>query len=177
MKTDTFKLTTLSAKGQIAKFGEVLITPDTELELVKVRSAYALVEKAEFCSNEATSWIHVDREDELNTELFLHPFANKVLYTDVHPYEVIKHNTPRKMTIREMDAELDPEWKMNMIPGGFVGHVTNNRAQSYTYTSNPENPEKEIRYHNSKKRRGWFDKHGNRYSPNTSPYKFYDYNF
>lgn len=170
-----FTLRSLTEKDQIKKFGKVLITPDTELELVKARSKYVLASKAKWMENEATSWVSTEWDDEISPELFYHPFANYFAYTDVHPYEVVKHNTALKMTVREMDAELDPNWKMDMIPGGFVGHVVNNRSQSYTYTSNPENKEIEIRY--SKRKRGWFDKHGRRFSPSTSAYKFHDYNF
>jgi hypothetical protein len=172
---ESFKLTTLSEKAQIQKFGEVKITPDTECELLYSRSKYALIENVEFCENEVTSWIHVDREDEISPELFIHPFANFHGYSDVHPYEVIKHNTPLKMTVREMDAELDKDWKMDVSIGGFAGHVNNNHSQSYEYTSNEKNKTTEIRF--SKAKRIWQDKHGRRFIVANTPYKHYDYNF
>ena len=175
MSNKAFKLTTLSAKDQIKKFGEVKITPDTEFEVISSRSKYALVENVEFCSNEVTSWTHVAREDEISPELFIHPFANKLGYTDVYPFEVIKHNTALKMTVRAMDAELDKDWKMDISVGGFAGHVNNNRTQEYVYKSNEKNETREIRY--SRADRIWKDKYGNRYSLATAPYKFHDYNF
>lgn len=100
--------------------------------------------------------------------------ANKLLYTDIQPYEIIEKRTARKILIREMDAELDAEWKMDIIPGGFVGHVANNDTQKYSYTSNEEYPIKAIRLD---KRGNWKDKYGNNYSLSIKPYKFHDYNF
>jgi hypothetical protein len=171
---ETFKLTTLSEADQIKKFGEVRIAGNVEMELVSVRSQYALVENCEFCENKVAEWIHVDRNDEITPELFVHPFANHLGYTDVHPFEVIKHNTALKLTIRAMDAELD-NWKPETVVGGFAGHTVNNQTQKYTYSSNEENAVKEIRY--SRTERIWKDKYGSRYNLSRRPYKHYDYNF
>ena len=170
-----FTLRSLTEKEQIKKFGEVRITPDVDTRLVYARSKYVLAEKATLEVNEATQWISTDWEDEISPELFHHPYANYLAYSDVHPYEVVEVNTALMMTVREMDAELDPDWKMDMIPGGFVGHVANNRTQEYTYTSNPENKTIKIRY--SKAKKIWQDKHGRRFSPSRNAYKFHDYNF
>lgn len=158
-----FPMITMSAKDQTRKFGEVIITPDTEMNVTFFKSGYT-----------------TDAEDaypktELPKEAFIHNFANKLMYTDVVPFEIVKYNTPTKLTIREMDAELDPEWKMDVSIGGFVGHVNNNHTQKYSYESNENADIREIRY--SKKNKIWKDKYGNRYGLSSSPIKHYDYNF
>lgn len=158
-----FPLTTISAEAQIKIFGEVVITPDTELLVDFYKSGYT------------TDPEHIYPKTELKKELFVHKFATYAGYTDCHPYEILKYNTPTKITVREMDAELDPNFKCNTIIGGFVGHVTNSRQQSYTYISNPEYREVAVRY--SKAKRGWFCKYGRRFILATTPYKYYDYNF
>ena len=100
--------------------------------------------------------------------------ANQYGYSDVHPFEIIEKRTAKKIIVRGMDAELDPNFKCDTTIGGFVGHCNNNHAQSYTYTSNETYPEKAIRLD---KWGRWKDKYGFKYNLATSPYKFYDYNF
>lgn len=99
-------------------------------------------------------------------------YANLSGYSDITPYEIISR-TKKTITIREMDAELDKEFKPIFIPGGFCGTVVNQSEQKYKYKSN-ENLEtikaylrKDGRYHS---------KYG-RHSLSSSPCKFYDYNF
>lgn len=100
--------------------------------------------------------------------------ANRLGYSDIEPFEIVEKRTPRKLMVRCMDAELDPEWKMDVTVGGFAGHVNNNRTQKYSYSSNEEYELRAIRLN---KRGEWHDKYGHRYSLNTVPHKFYDYNF
>jgi len=100
--------------------------------------------------------------------------ANQLGYTDVNPYEIMDKRTPRKIMVRAMDAVIDPNWKMNVSIGGFVGHCNNNRTQEYSYSSNENYPEVAVRLN---KHGIWKDKYGNRYSLNVYPYKFYDFNF
>ena len=100
--------------------------------------------------------------------------ANKIGYSDVYPFEIMEKRTDRKLMVREMEAELDPEWKCETVIGGFAGHCTNNRSQKYTYYSNEEYTIKAIRLD---KYGNWKDKFGNCFLLNTHPYKFYDYNF
>lgn len=101
-------------------------------------------------------------------------YANRLGYTDITPYEVVVAKTARKLVIREMKCELDPNWKPEMIPGGFAAHTVNNSTQEWTITSEPGRESVVIRQH---KNGEWKDKYGNRYSLNTKPVKFYDYNF
>jgi hypothetical protein len=100
--------------------------------------------------------------------------ANQYGYSDVNPYEIVKKNTPRKMMVREMVAELDSSFVPDVSVGGFVGHFKNNHEQSYSYKSNPSHPEIAIRLD---KKGNWKDKWGNKYNLSNKPHKFHDYNF
>jgi len=101
-------------------------------------------------------------------------YANQYGWSDVHPYEIIEVRTPRKIMIRCMDTELDPNFKCDTTVGGFSGHCNNNYAQSYTYFPNPKYPLKAIRLD---KRGNWKDRSGQKYRLSLKPHKFYDYNF
>jgi len=101
-------------------------------------------------------------------------YANYCGYTDVNPYEVVEVRTENKMMVRAMDAVIDPAWKMDFYPGGFFGHVANDRDQKWIITANPANPVFAIRKHKNGK---WFSKGGSRFNIADKPHKFYDHNF
>lgn len=100
-------------------------------------------------------------------------FANKYGYSDVHPYEVVCVVSEKTLEVRSMNAERDPGFKLEVVPGGFVGHVTNNQDQRWQITQDPDAPVVRIRL----TRKGWADKYGNIFRLADAPRKFYDYNF
>lgn len=100
--------------------------------------------------------------------------ANRVLHTDVEPCEITRIVNQKQLVVRYMDAELDPTWKPEMVPGGFAAHTVNNHEQRWIYTSNRSYPEIKIRL---QKDGSWKDTFGRRYSLATAPRKFHDYNF
>ena len=105
--------------------------------------------------------------------------ATYLMYTDRMPFEVDGKRGKTVVQIRMMRAELDPEFKLDVVPGGFLGHVRNQDEQKYTYSSSEDAGIREIRYSNSKSRTygpGWYDKNGGRYSIGVV-YKFHDYNY
>ena len=59
------------------------------------------------------------------------------LGTDVFPATVVRVSE-KYVTIREDKFKVDPEWKPDFIPGGFVGHVANNYEQKNIITEDPE---------------------------------------
>lgn len=66
-------------------------------------------------------------------------------YSDVYPYEVIEvSKSGKKVKIREMKAKLDPNWKPEMIPGGFSAHCVNNREQKWILESDEDGAVMEI---------------------------------
>jgi predicted component of type VI protein secretion system len=103
-------------------------------------------------------------------------FMNFHGYSDVEPYEIVRVISAKTVEIRQMEAQITEESKKavneSFQPGGFVGHFSNQQAQEYTYTSNPEN--KIIRARLGKK--GWKSEKGTHW-PSATPRKFYDYNF
>lgn len=101
-------------------------------------------------------------------------FANKMGYTDVNPFEVVKVISDKTVEIRAMKAELDPSWKPEFVPGGFSVHCTNQWDQRWNIESDEGQIPFRIRL---SKKKGWQDKYGNRYSLDEKPVKFYDYNF
>jgi hypothetical protein len=110
--------------------------------------------------------------NEITVETATH--ANQYGWSDVTPFEILEKRTARKIIVREMDAVLDPNFKADVSVGGFVGHVNNNHEQSYVYHSNINNSEIAVRLD---KKGIWKDKYGRKYNLNTTPRKFYDYNF
>lgn len=100
--------------------------------------------------------------------------ANRVSYSDIEPHEITRIVNEKQLVVRQMDAERDPTWKPETVPGGFAGHTVNNNEQRWIYTVNKSYPEKKIRLH---KDGIWRDGWGMKYSLATAPRKFYDYNF
>lgn len=101
-------------------------------------------------------------------------YANKLGWTDVEPFEVIKKCTERKLTIRSMNCERDESWTPEWHVGGFAGHCSNQYDQKWFITPNEEGYTTDIRLG---KDGVWKDKHGGKYKVSDTPYKFYDYNF
>ena len=101
-------------------------------------------------------------------------YANKLGYSDVEPFEVVRVVSEKCIEIRKMDAELDPEWKPEIVPGGFAGRCINQNSQKWIIKSNPANPVARIRL---QKNGSWKSACGSRFALDSKPVKFYDYNF
>lgn len=99
-------------------------------------------------------------------------YINKHGYTDIHPFEIVRQVGTKTLEVREMDAVLDPAWKMEAHIGGFCAHVVNNGGE-WIITSNLENAVIRVRLG----KRGYKDKWGGVYRLSSAPEKFYDYNF
>jgi len=100
-------------------------------------------------------------------------YANRVLWSDIDPHEIVEVRTKNKILVRAMDAEKNPNWKADFHPGGFSGHVSNQDEQKWFYKSNETNPVFAI----WKRKDGYFYDGCLRFSLNKEPIKFYDYNF
>lgn len=97
-------------------------------------------------------------------------YANEYLWSDVHPWEIIKINSKNKITIRSMKYERDPTFKPNISVGGFAGHCNNQHQQKWIIESDPNGAVREIR---RRKNGRW----GAYHKIEDYPYYFYDYNF
>lgn len=99
-------------------------------------------------------------------------YANHIGYSDVTPYEVIKH-TEKTITVREMDATIDPDWKPSFVTGGFAGHCVNQNEQKWIITSNPNR----IPIKAYLRKDGYYHSKYGKHSLSNTPVSFYDYNF
>lgn len=100
-------------------------------------------------------------------------YANHIGYSDINPYEVVRAISDKTLEIRRMNAERDPSYKPEFVPGGFSGHCVNQLDQEWIITSDPDAAVIRIRLG----KRGWKDASGARYQLSDKPVKFYDYNF
>jgi len=101
-------------------------------------------------------------------------YANRISYTDTTPFEIIKQNTPNKLTIRSMIIEQDPNWKPKFVEGGFCGICVNQNDQRWIIKSNPNGVINTIR---KNKKGEWRDIYKSKYILSENPVKVYDYNF
>jgi hypothetical protein len=99
-------------------------------------------------------------------------YANLFGYSDVTPYEIIKE-TAKTISIREMDAVIDPTFKPEYVQGGFAGNCINQQEQKWVITSNPEHPV--IKAYLRKDGYYW-SKYG-KHIQYRKPVKYYDFNF
>ena len=100
-------------------------------------------------------------------------YANLHGYSDIYPYEVVRVVSDKTMEIRAMNAYKDPNWKPEIIPGGFVGHCVNQGEQKWIVESNPTIETIRMR----KRKNGyWYSAFG-RHVLADGPRYFYDYNF
>ena len=90
-------------------------------------------------------------------------------YTDRDVWAVIKA-TAKTRTLAKVEVERDPDWKPEVIPGGFAGHCTNQHEQTWLFDHIDH--EHTITIRDTK--RGWARK-SERYIEGAR--KFYDYNF
>ncbi len=94
------------------------------------------------------------------------------LWSDRHACTIIKV-TKTTITVQRDTAILNPDFKPEFIPGGFVGHCTNQNEQSYTYERDEQGEVTTIRW--SEK----YQRYGRPGFPTLSKgrHEFYDYNF
>lgn len=99
-------------------------------------------------------------------------YCNMHGWSDVYPFEIIRVVSPKTIEVRAMIAELDEDFKPEIIPGGFSGHCVNQNKQTYKYRSCPEGQVMKVRLG----KKGWKSAMG-KHVLSTQPRKFYDYNF
>ena len=106
-------------------------------------------------------------------------YANHYGYSDVNPYEIIRHVSPTTIEVRAMSATREnPEDDLGFAPGGFCGHHSRQEDQRWVITPCPENPVIRIRLSRAKRKAGrWYSRTGERFALAEAPRKFYDYNF
>jgi len=99
-------------------------------------------------------------------------YLNHLGYSDVNPYKIVEITKSGKTCyVQEVEAERDPNWKPNFVPGGFSAHCTNNHDQKWVYGKLLPG-----RMAVRKVKVGWKSAYG-RHSLSSNPLKHYDYNF
>jgi len=91
-------------------------------------------------------------------------------YSQSYPWVEIKR-TAKTVTLAKVNIAPDPEWKPEMIPGGFSAHCTNQSDQTWLYDGYDMSNTRTIRM----TKKGWAHK-GTRYIEDRAV-EFYDYNF
>jgi hypothetical protein len=95
------------------------------------------------------------------------------LYSDAHAGTVVKV-TKTSVTVQRDKATLDPNWKPEVVAGGFAGHCTNQDSQTYSYEQDANGETVTFRW--SKKFNQF--RNGKRGQSLTKGRReFYDYNF
>jgi len=98
-------------------------------------------------------------------------YFTEVFYSDKKPWIQVAAKG-KKITIAEVVVKLNPDFKVEMIKGGFAGHATNNHKQNYVFV--------EVNHENTQtitlRKDGWKNTHGSKFADNIAV-KFYDYNF
>lgn len=114
-----------------------------------------------------------------NTEKFapIVNYANHSGWSDIEPYEIIGRSpSGKQLTLRQMKAVRDPEWKPNIIPGGFSGICVNNSEQRWIIE--PDESGFVIKARLSKYGNGMrFHSKLGWHTLSTVPVKHHDYNF
>lgn len=101
-------------------------------------------------------------------------YANRILWSDVDAFEVIRKVSEKTYEVRKLKAIDDPNWKPDFVPGGFVGHTFNDSEREWTFEPDESRPVIRIRLHKD----GWFkDSNGMRFEISDRPRKYYDSNF
>jgi hypothetical protein len=95
------------------------------------------------------------------------------LYSDAHAGTVIK-KTKMSVTVQRDKATRDPNFKPEIVPGGFAGHCTNQHEQTYTYEADPNGETITFRW---SKKFGRFQDGQRGLTLTKGRREFYDYNF
>lgn len=97
--------------------------------------------------------------------------ATRHMYSDATAYTIVSVSKSGKQFKMQVDtATLSADFKPEIHVGGFSGHCSNNYAQSYNYTCNPEAGIVTVRLN----KRGW---QSSKMTVSSGRHKFYDYNF
>ena len=98
-------------------------------------------------------------------------YANELMYSDVHAFEVIRVVSSKCVEVRRLEAKIVKS-PTQFHAGGFCGHFSDNHDQEWEFNSNEENCIERIRLTKNGWRLG-----GRRFSMSDSPREFYDFNF
>lgn len=99
-------------------------------------------------------------------------YFREIGYSQSYPWVEVKR-TAQTITLHKVMVEPDPEWKPNILPGGFCGHCDNQHEQTWLYGGVDAANVKTIRLTKGDR---WTHR-GVVFQETDGPYEFYDYNF
>mgnify|MGYP003631036783 CR=1 FL=1 len=138
--------------------------------IIPKQFVYPSPEFSAYCKGKSTK----EDAQRLAEKKSIKKYCNFHGYSDSDPYEVVKTISAKTVEVRAMDATLDPNYKQEVIIGGFCGHTVNNGGD-WIIKSNEKNPTMRVRW--SEANQQWQKGKHMRFSMADAPYKFYDYNF
>lgn len=97
-------------------------------------------------------------------------YFTEVGYSDNEPWVEVSR-TAKTVTVARVITKRDPDWKPNIIPGGFSGHCDNQSEQTWLFDKIEPAYTRTLRI----TKKGWALK-GVRFLEERA-IKFYDYNF
>jgi len=100
-----------------------------------------------------------------------HNYFTEWGYTQSYPWVEI-HRTAHTVTLAQVVVGPDPEWKPEIIAGGFAGHCTNQHEQTWLFKKIDDRVTKTIR----KNKNGFWVYKGTGFTEGVAR-EFYDYNF
>jgi len=117
--------------------------------------------------------------EEFNTNIIGLPegeYLTETMWSDNRAFKVVA-KTAATMTLKKVKVRKNPEWKPEIIPGGFAGHCTNQNEQTWVYDGLESDTIKvrlvKSKYAGSEKLWG---RKGSEFIANGAV-EFYDYNF
>ena len=104
-------------------------------------------------------------------------YVNRVMFSDIDPFEIVRVISERTLEVRRMNATLTEisanAIREGMAVGGFAAHLPEDVKQEYVYTSDVNAPTFKI----YRRKDGRYYNGCLKYVLSDSPYKNYDYNF
>ncbi len=97
-------------------------------------------------------------------------YFTEIGYSQQYPWVEIKR-TAHTVTLARVIVQADPDWKPEIVPGGFAGHCTNQDRQTWLYKGVKPTSVRVIR----KTKHGWSCR-GTRFVEGRAV-EFYDWNF
>ena len=94
-------------------------------------------------------------------------------YSESYPWKMVAMSASGKtLTIAPVKTKQDPDWKPEMVAGGFCAHCTNQQDQTWLYDGVYGDYTRTIR----KNKKGQWVYKGTRFTEDRA-IKFHDYNF
>ena len=97
-------------------------------------------------------------------------YFTEIGYSQSYPWVEVAR-TAKTVRLAKVEVKADPDWKPEIIPGGFCGHCVNQGDQTWVFDKISETNRRIIRM----TKKGWAH-HGVRFREGQAR-EFYDYNF